>query len=406
IPKAKPVETAILAFDVFRVSHDSTATKLDTMYCDEIIWNDFHPLLNYVFFDEGSSSLNGKYRQLMPEDTKHFKVYNDQQQMETYYNMMNIVATGLKNNQNASVTVTGYVSKKELEILKNPSSVALERAENVARYLTDNWGIDKSRVTIAKGTVPKKPSNEKNPEGVEENQRVEITTTTTAILEPIMLRDTLLASDITLLRIKNTITSKSQILNWSLAGDQDGKVIFAKKGEGRPTEFIDVVLDRSTMRRLRRDENGTIDVTMMIHQQGKGEVKSKVSIPIKVRQTEMLKKRNNIAEVDRYILMLFDFGKDNLTPQNEKLVRFIQQRIEPDARIGIIGTTDRIGRLDYNIKLSQRRANSVGALFPGTIVAEGRGPDTENYNNDLPEGRFHARTVRIEVEHPRGFSSR
>jgi hypothetical protein len=55
-----------------------------------------------------------------------------------------------------------------------------------------------------------------------------------------------------------------------------------------------------------------------------------------------------------------------------------------------------------SLQLSKRRAKALARLlsYPAAKVV-GIGPDTINYDNDLPEGRFHARTVKIEVEHPR-----
>ncbi len=405
IQKAKTIETAQLQMQVYRYRSDSSLVQLDSLKCREIIWNDFHPLLNYVFFDYGSSKLIGRYALLRPEDTKTFKMRSDQTQMETYYNMMNILSKGLLLDKTAKLDIVGCVSKKEMAELPNAAQLSKERAQALATYFKETWGIDESRMVLKSGSIPQKPSNEKSKEGVEENQRAEVYSEHEALLQPVMIRDTMLESAIDRLRIANLIKSETPITSWRIWGEQEGHTIFSADGEGQPKEFFDVALERSTMRRLIRKENSIFKISMAIEQQGKGTVEKSVSIPISVEQIEKLKKQNLLTEVDRFILMLFDFGKDDITAANENIIKFIQKRIDTSSAVSIIGTTDRYGQLAFNLKLSERRANSVyKVLGIPDAIAFGLGPDTINYDNDLPEGRFHARTVRIEVEHRKGLS--
>ncbi len=405
IQKAKTIETAQLQMAVYRYQPDSTLIVLDSLRCREIIWNDFHPLLNYVFFDFGSSQIIGRYALLRPEDTKKYSMRADETQMETYYNMMNILSKGMILDKTAKLDIVGCVSKKEQQELPNAAQLAKERADAIAAYFENTWGIDRSRISVRAGGVPMKPSNEKSKEGVEENQRVEIYSEHEALLQPVMLRDTMLESAVDRLHIANRIVSQTPILSWKIWGEQEGHVIFSESGEGQPKPYFDVALQRSTMRRLVRKEHSTFTINLSIEQQGKGTIQQKVAIPITVEQIEKLKRQNLLTEVDRFILMLFDFGKDDITAANERIIQFIKNRIDTAAAVSIIGTTDRYGQLAYNLKLSERRANSVSKVLGiADATAFGLGPDTITYDNDLPEGRFHARTVRIEVEHRNGFT--
>lgn len=400
IPKLKAIETAKIRLSVYEVNKDNEEHQLDSLLCDEVIWNDFQPLLNYVFFEYGSSKLSTKYSQLRPEDTQDFKVYSDQTQIITYYNVLNILAQGMRDNPTATIKIMGTVSKKEKEEIPTWKQLARERAEVVGSYLSYNWGIDTKRMEILAGETPRKPSNEKSLDGIEENQRVEIYSDKSTILDPVLLRDTVLLTETVKLRIRTDIQSKTEILSWKIIGDQDSNVLFQRDGKGITPEYLDIELDRATMRRFLRNERGTFEISLAIEQQGKGTVKSYVSIPVYVRKTEMLRRSNLSTEIDRYILMLFEFGKDNLTPQNERLVRVIRSRINDNSKVKIIGTTDRSGNPDFNKKLSERRATSVSKVieFPNSKII-GYGIDLETYDNNTPEGRFHARTVRIEVQH-------
>lgn len=405
IPKAKPLLTALLNTIVFQILPDSTVTKLDTLVCDEIVWNDFHPLLNYIFFEENSSKLQIKYNQLRPQDAENFKTKNDETQMETYYNMMNIIAQGLKRFPRSKININGCVSKKEMTENTNWKTLAKERAEVVGRYFQENWSIEPDRISLSYTGIPKKPSNEKISDGSIENQRAEIYSENEELLEPVMLRDTMLESDVAQIRIKTKVKSGSAINSWIIRGEQNRKVIFAQSGLGSPPDSIDVVLSRNIMRRLTRNDTATFNITLTVDQQGKGEVKDIVKIPLVVRQVEKLRKQQMLAEVDRYILMLFDFGKADLSGANAKVVDYIKQRLEKVVNVSIVGTTDRSGSPEYNRKLSLRRAQAVNNVLQfakADIV--GQGIDTVTYDNDIPEGRFHARTVLIEVEHSRKIS--
>jgi len=72
--------------------------------------------------------------------------------------------------------------------------------------------------------------------------------------------------------------------------------------------------------------------------------------------------------------ILFDFDKSNIRqvskPILNKLAVYLEQH--PKLRLGVEGHTDIIGGMDYNLKLSQRRANAVKAYLVNIGVAAGR----------------------------------
>jgi outer membrane protein OmpA-like peptidoglycan-associated protein len=69
--------------------------------------------------------------------------------------------------------------------------------------------------------------------------------------------------------------------------------------------------------------------------------------------------------------------------------------------IHITGYTDSTGSFEYNIKLSERRADSVGSYFqaqgihPARLVTRGRGPQDPVASNDTPAGRTLNRRVKL-----------
>ena len=102
----------------------------------------------------------------------------------------------------------------------------------------------------------------------------------------------------------------------------------------------------------------------------------------------------------------FASGSAELTPAGEKTLSTLGEALGSDElshccfQIG--GYTDSTGRLSYNEKLSQRRAQSVVAYLAANsgidsarIVALGYGPKNPIGDNTTPEGRAQNRRVEV-----------
>ncbi len=77
----------------------------------------------------------------------------------------------------------------------------------------------------------------------------------------------------------------------------------------------------------------------------------------------------------------------------------------PETLIEVTGHTDSTGSAEYNLRLSQQRAQSVAqylvaqGVAPNRIVARGMGESMPIASNDTPEGRAQNRRVEIRI-HP------
>lgn len=101
------------------------------------------------------------------------------------------------------------------------------------------------------------------------------------------------------------------------------------------------------------------------------------------------------------------FAVDSATIQPqfyEALARVSQTLNEYDSSlIDVIGHTDSTGAEDYNLQLSQKRADSVAnfltgrGVLPARIVAYGRGEGSPIASNDTAEGRAMNRRVELIV---------
>lgn len=103
--------------------------------------------------------------------------------------------------------------------------------------------------------------------------------------------------------------------------------------------------------------------------------------------------------------ILFDFDKADLKPTAktniQKLVASLNEN--PDTDILVVGHTDNVGRAEYNLGLSDRRAASVRSyaiaqgLAASRIKTEGKGASEPIASNETAEGRAQNRRVEIVI---------
>jgi outer membrane protein OmpA-like peptidoglycan-associated protein len=104
------------------------------------------------------------------------------------------------------------------------------------------------------------------------------------------------------------------------------------------------------------------------------------------------------SSINVYNLILFDFNKAELNKPNLRIADFINNDLQEDADVKVLGHTDRIGKDDYNRKLSDGRAKSTSSHIKAkNIEAIGVGEADLLYDNTTPEGRFYCRTVQVQV---------
>lgn len=106
--------------------------------------------------------------------------------------------------------------------------------------------------------------------------------------------------------------------------------------------------------------------------------------------------------------VLFDFDKSTLKPEALRQLAVVLQALkeQPTLQTHIVGHTDSAGSDAYNVKLAQRRAESVvhylasQGVRQGSITADWRGEREPVASNATAEGRAQNRRVEITLSPP------
>ena len=401
-----PLRSVSASIEAIGLDERGQETELPVLRVEEFISTNLRPLLTYVFFDENIHVLPKRYVQISSEATRAFAVdrLHSVPVLPTYHHVLNIVGKRMRENPPEVVELVG-TNDGLGEKLGDGRELSARRARAVRAYLMRTWGIDSSRLPISLRDLPDLPSNVRREDGIAENRRVELRSDSWEIVKPVVTLDTLRLTNPPSIRIDLSTDVVGPLNSWTVRVVQGERVVRTFSSEEwdqqeLPKEIVwNLARDQQHVPRL--DEPVTFELTVV---DTSGQVGVAVPDTLQVRQITVSEKRReerNDKYIDRYSLILFEFDSSNLGPLNERIATFIEGRILPTSSVEIVGQTDRIGELDHNFGLSRRRAFSTSrALGLPDSTATGEGENTEIYDNDLPEGRFYSRTVRILVETP------
>jgi outer membrane protein OmpA-like peptidoglycan-associated protein len=382
--------------------------KPDTITIEELTTIDSSPMLNYVFFDTGKSEISDRYSVFGNQaETQKFSESDLRGAMEKHIQVLNIIGKRLVEFPEAHISIMGCNSNYGEE--KDRIDLSRSRAEEIRAYLRYIWGINPSRIHVEARNLPAVASTNSLNEGRVENQRAEIYSDLPTILEPIKSTYVEETSDTKEFRILPQIQAGYGITDWEIQLIGDGSPIGSVKGQGDLNPFYTFDLKAIGLAKLGFYKEIAAGIKVM---DKKGRVykddAAATSIVRFIKRKERVAQKMGYKVLEKYALILFDFNSSEIKERNKAIVDQIIERMKqfPAADVKVVGHTDNIGKEEYNMKLSERRAKAVyeqilaGGMTAGErLTYAGAGPHNPLYDNSLPEGRALNRTVTVSLEY-------
>ncbi len=399
----------IVSYRFLTAPEGSLALEPSTLTIEEVTTIDSSPLLNYVFFAEGQSDIGDPYILFAGQsDTRSFAEEKLRGSMEKYHHLLNIIGRRLTDNPDAKITLVGCNSNKGAE--KGNQTLSRSRAESIKAYLRYIWAIDPSRMDVKAQNLPTAPSTSYVPEGVAENQRVEIHSEDPAILDTIQSTYVQEMSSTKTIRMVPKIESEAGVATWKLylLGNNQSRIGTAS-GEGNLAPAYEFDLATVGLDKIASFQSITAGMEVSDKE---GEVfvnETAASMKVKyIKRQERMAQKMGYRVLEKYALILFDYNSDAIKARNKVIVDRIIERMKafPSAQAKIVGHTDNIGKDEYNLNLSERRAKAVfeqmvaaGMVAGENVTYAGAGPHDPLYDNTAPEGRALNRTVTVTLEY-------
>ena len=412
LPIFKNISTRLLhqyvvEYNFINPPQGSITVNPSTITIEELTIIDSSPLLSYVFFDTGQSRIPERYKLLKNQaEADTFDENSLRDTIAKYHNVLNILGKRFSENTEASIEIVGCISDRGEE--KNNLALSQARAEQVRAYFRYIWNIAPDRINVSARKLPELPSTSSVEQGRLENQRVEIHSDFPQIFDSIKTTYTFEVADLNEINIHPDIQLGYDLKNWNLEIKGDGKLLKSIKGNGNDVLDYSFSLFEYGLSKIGTIDNISISATLTdITGQTFTTNTANTSIKYKKRMEQKAQKLE-YKVIEKYALILFDYDSAEIKAQNATILDRVVKRIKelPEAKVTIVGHTDIIGKEDYNVLLSDRRAKAVyqnvidsDIPFLERIVFRGNGPYNPPYDNATAEGRSFNRTVTITIEY-------
>ncbi len=209
--------------------------------------------------------------------------------------------------------------------------------------------------------------------------------------------------------------------NYEMALKNAGfKILYSGKGENELGDGFDMIYDmgggdrdqyRFLSAQLSRPE-GDVYVALFVTGGNGGQSQNELDIiETKPMETGLVTINaealaNDIAKSGHVAIygIYFDTGKSDVKPESDQTLKEIARLLEknPGLKLYVVGHTDNVGELAYNMKLSQDRADAVVKVLvsthrvdPNQLKAYGVGPLSPVASNETDDGRAKNRRVEL-----------
>jgi outer membrane protein OmpA-like peptidoglycan-associated protein len=367
---------------------------------------EWFPLRNYIFFNQpGDAAIPAKYTKLNATDAAAFDektllnppvtgtstttMSRSQRQMGVYYNALNIYADRLRDNPGTTITLTGAAPT---------AAQGQTQAQSVKDYMVSTFGLDAARINVKGAVRPPHASGDRDTPNEdldlvrEENLRVEVSADNLTLLRPVEIQAVQtepIDNDLAI-----NVRANGAVQSWmvTVTGNGFNQTYGPYSGSAQRIDAKPI---------LGTNASGTYTATVTATMaDGK---------TITDTETFTLGRRELPPVTGQRYSILFEFDDSRTVQTYDQFLRAeVAPRIPTGSTIVVHGHTDRVGLEDYNLELSNRRAQEARRVLEdelkklvktATFDSYGFGETEQRapFGNESPEGRYYNRTVLIEV---------
>ncbi len=359
------------------------------------------PIIPVVFFEQNQSQMPDRYELLdSPSAADAFSTASlPAEADQMHHHVLDVIGLRLREHPKARVTLTGTTSEDE----SDRAALARQRAERVASYLHDIWGIESKRVNVQSRVSPAVASNSQYAEGRAENQRVELEFSDEDVYSPVQLRSVEPVEKPEAIGFGVSVTASRTVSSWAMRIRTPDATIKEFTGTGTPPQHLQWDLTQND--REIALSRGEVDYSMdLTDDLGRSVSSTPRPIPLRLDTTVSVRTSASLkANTAEFLLVTFDYNRAVLTSRGRRELRTILERIGDSSSVEITGYTDELGDAQRNRELAEQRARLVATMLPKNVEVTARGADPAEapYSGKLPEGRFLSRTVRVVINNPK-----
>lgn len=360
---------------------------------------DWVPVLNGIYFDEGSAAIPDRYVLLDVAQTVDFSISNlTGTALNVYYNALNIIGLRMQRIPDATLQIVGYRNGREAD-----PSLGLQRAEAIRDYLVETWDVFSKRISVKGEGLPSKPVSERTVEGVEENAVARIFSNSPDIASPINRKYVLRVATPPSVTFYPRAIAQAGLAQWRLEiVDGENANWKSFQGEGVLPDSIrwDWTSDSGMLPNL-----PIVLGYRFLLQDSAGQSAQTAMMPIDVRQ-KIIRPNEPDTLIESYSLLLFDYDSPEVSAADQGLLQAIAGRVKSGSTVRFTGYTDSLGDAARNRQLGLQRAQGAARIFSKfapenvSVIINSEGGERERFPFDIPEGRAYNRTVVIEVRTP------
>lgn len=366
--------------------------KVNNILAKVQMTKEIYPLLNFVFFKKGESSLSMEYKDNSFDLTSYYP-----NPLSYHLNVLNIIADRMLKSPATNIALTGYIDETTEG---NNCELAVKRAEAVKEYMVENCNIPEDRIIVKQNLsncYPKNLTKANNEDRYAENRMVEITCDNLNILAPIAGDWYQKPQIVAPVQIYFDVVGSSldKFESWNFKLFQDNLVLKELFGKEKQTVFEHKITDEeayffTSETPLTAEYVGYNDI---------GEYSStNKSLRVLIDTSD-----NELVSVN---LILFGVSDFNISEITAKQIKSFVSGLDENDKLYIYGYTDILGNDDLNKNLAISRAYNIASFINeinpdlkiegvAGIATNRFAPGISSYNS--PGERFLCRSVEIRV---------